>query len=271
MSEPLTSSEIEDVLSSIRRLVSDDIRPMARNVSPAPQPSAEPTSVRAEDKLLLTPALRVVQTEPRNERDDGWYAERVEPAAENAAPDEFGMNTVVTRLGAQMPAFSEEWENEEGDAVLTEVDPKIRSDDWEDFTANDAFEEDAFLTEAHSGAATSDVRDMVQPEEILPYRQYEDEAELFAPENADDQIPGWAQSVAEDDSGDELIEEDHSVETKEVPFVSARSTAWADAAEASVIASLAMQERPSRIHRAGFYPSSDRATLPGPNLLPTRP
>ena len=54
MSGPLTSHEIEDVLSSIRRLVSEALRP-ARTAAPE------------TDKLLLTPALRVVSTEPAAE------------------------------------------------------------------------------------------------------------------------------------------------------------------------------------------------------------
>ena len=49
MSEPMSAGEIEDVLSSIRRLVSEELRPMAR------VQKAEP-----EAKLILTPALRVV-------------------------------------------------------------------------------------------------------------------------------------------------------------------------------------------------------------------
>ena len=53
MSEPMTTHEIEDVLSSIRRLVSDDFRP-------APGPAGDHSA-----KLLLTPALRVVpKSEP---------------------------------------------------------------------------------------------------------------------------------------------------------------------------------------------------------------
>lgn len=51
MSEPMSAGEIEDVLSSIRRLVSEDLRPAAH----ASQP------VAARDKLILTPALRVVE------------------------------------------------------------------------------------------------------------------------------------------------------------------------------------------------------------------
>lgn len=76
MSEPMSSVEIEDVLSSIRRLVSDDLRPQARPLrdvepaAPVVQPVMQPV-VRAEkasDKLLLTPALRIVpEPEPEPE------------------------------------------------------------------------------------------------------------------------------------------------------------------------------------------------------------
>lgn len=50
MSDPVTNAEVEDVLSSIRRLVSEDKRPLqGSNPSPAP------------DRLVLTPALRVAE------------------------------------------------------------------------------------------------------------------------------------------------------------------------------------------------------------------
>jgi len=51
MSEPMSAGEIEDVLSSIRRLVSEDLRPAVQGAR----------SVAAHDKLILTPALRVVE------------------------------------------------------------------------------------------------------------------------------------------------------------------------------------------------------------------
>lgn len=51
MSDRMTNIEIEDVLSSIRRLVSDDLRPVTPNFVSTRKPEA--------DKLLLTPALRV--------------------------------------------------------------------------------------------------------------------------------------------------------------------------------------------------------------------
>ncbi|MEI4262599.1 hypothetical protein [Roseovarius sp. D0-M9] len=52
MSDPVTNVEIEDVLSSIRRLVSNDgraLKPEAEATKPSPEP----------DRLVLTPSLRV--------------------------------------------------------------------------------------------------------------------------------------------------------------------------------------------------------------------
>ncbi|MDB4197473.1 hypothetical protein N9777_04225 [Ascidiaceihabitans sp.] len=50
MSDPVTNIEVEDVLSSIRRLVSDDNRPSMK---------AAATVAQFSDRLILTPALRV--------------------------------------------------------------------------------------------------------------------------------------------------------------------------------------------------------------------
>lgn len=68
MSEPMTTVEIEDVLFSIRRLVSEDLRPTHKLVSAALQKGAS--------KLILTPALRIVPDERSAlpERADGLHA-----------------------------------------------------------------------------------------------------------------------------------------------------------------------------------------------------
>lgn len=58
MTEPVTNAQIEDVLSSIRRLVSDEVRkevPLAEAV--------ERQKPAAATRLVLTPALRVADTE----------------------------------------------------------------------------------------------------------------------------------------------------------------------------------------------------------------
>lgn len=49
MSDPMTNTEVEDVLASIRRLVSDD---------KTPEPESETSA--SSDRLVLTPALRVM-------------------------------------------------------------------------------------------------------------------------------------------------------------------------------------------------------------------
>lgn len=81
MSEPLTSHEIEDVLSSIRRLVSEDLRPARAETAAAPETQAVPEA----GKLLLTPALRVVSAEP----EQAAAPARPEPETETpAVPEE---------------------------------------------------------------------------------------------------------------------------------------------------------------------------------------
>ena len=78
MSDPAKSpAEIEDVLSSIRRLVSEHQSPPAA----APAPAAD-AAVETDDRLVLTPALRV--TDP----DDPWApVPTVEPASDEAVPE----------------------------------------------------------------------------------------------------------------------------------------------------------------------------------------
>lgn len=89
MSDPVTHAEIEDVLSSIRRLVSED----SRGQPAAPEPAA---------KLVLTPALRVKDPEarrmeaadgpetgagaPLQEADSGQAAAGTAPLSEDAQP-----------------------------------------------------------------------------------------------------------------------------------------------------------------------------------------
>ena len=88
MSEPETKIEIEDVLSSIRRLVSRDAgaaRPMpVPPPAPAAQPevAAEPAPLAAEAEcLVLTPALRIGEEDA--ETGAGIAGEHEEPVAED--------------------------------------------------------------------------------------------------------------------------------------------------------------------------------------------
>jgi len=97
MSDPVTNVEIEDVLSSIRRLVSESggaqaepkkptAAPVTSQSEPAPEPAAEADPL---DKLVLTPSLRVAdapETQP-DEAESERAAQDDEPEAEESAAD----------------------------------------------------------------------------------------------------------------------------------------------------------------------------------------
>lgn len=103
MSEAMSNHEIEDVLSSIRRLVSEDLRPVAR-----PAVKAAETG-----KLLLTPALRVVDAAPAVAGPDPSEVEgAAAPATEVASG---AVQDVVARLGAAVGEGDAEWESPVGD------------------------------------------------------------------------------------------------------------------------------------------------------------
>ncbi|APZ53839.1 hypothetical protein [Salipiger abyssi] len=77
MSDPVTNVEIEDVLSSIRRLVSEDTRPKA-----PPQPPEKP------ERLVLTPSQRVPEAEaPAPETSEKTAALLTEPTLVPDAED----------------------------------------------------------------------------------------------------------------------------------------------------------------------------------------
>lgn len=61
MSDPVTNVEIEDVLSSIRRLVSQGETPASQAESSKKTPEPEPAPAKA---LVLTPALRILESDP---------------------------------------------------------------------------------------------------------------------------------------------------------------------------------------------------------------
>lgn len=116
MSEVMSSSDIEDVLSSIRRLVTGDLRPRAPTTSVAASPEAVKGAAGAADqqdhqpteRLLLTPALRVV---PRPQ--DVAQAQTQRPPIDG----------VLSLIGARVAPTG--FEAETGDAFLaaTEAAP----------------------------------------------------------------------------------------------------------------------------------------------------
>lgn len=157
MSDALNTLEVEDVLSSIRRLVSEDIRPVNR--------SAEIGDAEA-NKLLLTPALRVVQAE--------------------FAAEERPVDAVVATLSAGVAQQDAEWEPETGDlSMAAEVAAEVaEAGIWEDAPVIEDYAAPLDFVSSRRAAAEDPVEESAEPAE----------AEEAA------QTPGWAQSSGAEDS-----------------------------------------------------------------------
>lgn len=207
MSEPLSSTEIEDVLSSIRRLVSDDIRPAVR-VQAAVAPVAG-------DKLILTPALRVVDTPTEASAPPMFVAvPRVQHNAENST--DFGQ--VVASVGAAVDAAPDDWEAEAGDALVSETDFAAA---WGSSSAN-ADDEVAVVQLASADSDHFEYQDTVV-----------DAPAVDVPKVVAEDVAAWAQ---QDEQGDVTADE---TETVVHNGMVEPDPVWADAAAASVIAGLA--------------------------------
>ena len=228
----MSSVEIEDVLSSIRRLVSEDLRPAAA------QTRAPDAAGPAPDKLILTPALRVV--------------------SENApAP----LGQMVAGLGAAVDAYEEPWESETGDAGPMDMAPPaegpvrtrlhlaeaMRADIAAAGTPEAAPAPMVELAEEAPVAAVAEVVELTAPEAaeemaedpaaVLPEASLADRvAEVLAEEilaqsattTPAPQVPGWAQE-GEDEGSETLATAGATLEP---------DSDWADAAEAEALEEL---------------------------------
>ena len=120
MSEAMSSVEIEDVLSSIRRLVSEDLRPGPRSMTKA-EVARQEVAAKADEKLILTPAFRVVaEAEPVRPTP----LRRLHLGAEPVA------RVVASTLERTVAAQSSEWESEVGDPPLLVGDMEWTEDGW---------------------------------------------------------------------------------------------------------------------------------------------
>ena len=140
MPDPVKNAEIEDVLSSIRRLVADD----------APAPMEPPATPKAEgaDKLVLTPALRIQPQESKAE----------EPAKVEAAPaddwEEVTLEDRIAELEAAVASSDEEYEPDG-----SEVEASAPAMDLS------AFEDDTFeLSPEHAIAPEPEAEAAAEPE-----------------------------------------------------------------------------------------------------------
>ncbi|MFT4149560.1 MAG: hypothetical protein QM656_05125 [Paracoccaceae bacterium] len=233
MSEPMTSAEIEDVLSSIRRLVSDEMRPGLARDEAAPA---------AQGKLLLTPALRVVP-------DTGTGA------AEEAAQG----GELAERVAALSAAYGQrdEWEDQEDAADPgTEVaEAGFWTDEAEAWAEPETVEFVAFPggeIPTKSGEASildAEILDAgapLAPQVAEPVA----EEETLIPEQADDDlVPGWAQQ--EPDEGEQS------------PLILATAQAWAGSSRDRVVTEFRTKRDPGR------DPGARPAEEPARGALPT--
>ena len=105
MSDPVTNVEVEDVLSSIRRLVSDDNRPSMKTATPVKL---------SPDRLVLTPALRV---EDDQDEDEAVVEPTIQAWSEFGAGPEDQDANLVDRSENNSDATSDVYEPEQAEAV----------------------------------------------------------------------------------------------------------------------------------------------------------
>ncbi|WP_212524494.1 hypothetical protein [Actibacterium sp. MT2.3-13A] len=121
MSDPVKTEDIEDVLSSIRRLVSEEPRPR-----PMPAAAPAPASAGQPGKLVLTPAFRVVDAaaaEPTApESVDGAEHGAEASGAAAADPwDDISLEERIAELEAAVAEADEDWEPDGSEIDLDEV------------------------------------------------------------------------------------------------------------------------------------------------------
>lgn len=168
MPDPVKNAEIEDVLSSIRRLVADD----------APAPMEPPATPKAEgaDKLVLTPALRIQPQESKAE----------EPAKAEAEPtddwEEVTLEDRIAELEAAVASSDEEYEPDG-----SEVEASAPAMDLS------AFEDDTFeLSPEHAVAPEPEAEAVAEPEaaEVAedPAQEAEEEPAEATSEASEDNV-----------------------------------------------------------------------------------
>lgn len=243
MSEPMSNHEIEDVLSSIRRLVSEDLRPTPKASQAAAQDDAKPNadnsmvkaSPAAGAKLLLTPSLRVIEepaeadiSEEENDdtssfdMEDGQDADPGEAAFSSsedeiaaAHPESDEMQDVVARLGAAVGEEDEDWESPVGDPPA-----------WDEVALSDSQSGSGSQSRLHFRPTEADTSDG-GPE----FLQEEAASDLDG--------QGFGSSAAADaDYVEDLAEPEEEPVVQKRRFVSPPTDDWAEAAEAEVRAEL---------------------------------
>lgn len=145
MSDPMTNAEVEDILASIRRLLSEDGRLVAR------QEGAKP-AIPANNRLVLTPALRV--TESDEDHADGAGPDEIAFVSKRSAPLIEAEESAPEEDEWAEPAADELGEAEITDARHREEDPVHALADDRDLHAghesDEAWEPDEALADVES-------------------------------------------------------------------------------------------------------------------------
>ena len=167
MADPVKSDEIEDVLSSIRRLVSE--HHPATHSAPS-TPVEQPVGA---DKLVLTPALRVTDPE------DPWVPITARSPLLDENEDGQAGDTLADKPRAAINDLprtdgtdwaKELWGDENSDPVAA-IDPQLQSDIWEEgqAEAGDLDADDILvLAEAEASPVEEDAAEFIAPAPELP-------------------------------------------------------------------------------------------------------
>ncbi|MGB3280605.1 MAG: hypothetical protein WBA92_15560 [Pseudorhodobacter sp.] len=232
MSEPMSSGEIEDVLSSIRRLVSEDLRPAPK--APSDKPNAVP---EAGGKLLLTPALRIV-TAQGGPRPAPAAAEPVAPPRVTPKPEPEPKTEDALEQGNEREfGFVAEDIAEDivgGDDYDPEVDVDAELD--EDEVERDAQTSDDELAVDEDEQLAVDEAELVESEDWLPEASVDDEAGpgwVNDPPEKRDASPDMTRVVSDIAAAVAGSDEEWEAETGDMPMsgVTWQAPEWVEEAE----------------------------------------
>ncbi|MBF9049270.1 hypothetical protein GTA62_02470 [Roseobacter sp. HKCCD9010] len=230
MSDPAKSEAIEDVLSSIRRLVSEN-HPATESKA-APVEGAE-APADAEGKLVLTPALRIADPDdpwrpisvseetddhddPETAVDDDSSTDMSEDEiADDSDPEAAAADEAAAEAIAEIEAAVAETDGGPEEAAVEPgpFEPEQGDNDWPDATSGDAALDIAALRQARKG----------EPDQDEGALEVEAPAEVAE----DDDAGGEAAELAEDHAdSDEPAAEDHDLQ--EQAEQNADETDWSE-------------------------------------------
>ena len=257
MSERLSSVEIEDVLSSIRRLVSEDLRPGAKPAEAAvPAPSVPP--VAEVGKLVLTPAHRI---QGEAEASPGGFSSIRGRAAAPAYEED-------AEVPATPPSGNHDWFDfaaPAAGAAPAEVRPEDPGAPMVEMAEPEADVAKAAVTElstpaveeAVAGAGADDAVlpvEMTEPEDVLSGPAAQAEGADWLPEDEPAAAP-----VADDASmADHLAASEPVAEATQA----VADQDWADAAEAEIRRELEAEAEASVFARFDAAEEMDAAGEP---------